>query len=334
MAALRVFGSGLAIARARYALESAGLEADVPLTRADSVTNEVWLTPGYVIRVNRRPDKRLWREAQLVGHLPPTVRSPRIVDYGSGQGFDWLVSHRRPGEVLSKCWLSMRFEERRRAVQQFAAQLRILHATPCPLELPVADAPQLLRRGGQEPPVEPLLSALDRVRGMKFVEPQLVAEIRERVEATASALGLFNDETFIHGDLTFENVLWDGTDISLIDFEWARPAPSDLDLDVLLRFCAYPFLHVPPEYEGRSTAEEYEDVPWWLAEDYPELFSRPQQIERVLLYSIAYDVRDLLAFPPPAPPRELSSHHPLHRLRRTIAGRSHIDVLSRPRAPA
>ena len=114
----------------------------------------------------------------------------------------------------------------------------------------------------------------------------------------------FDQHTFVHGDLTFENVLWDGHVVTaLLDFEWSRRAPADIDLDVLLRFACFPYLHVAEDYEAETRAIDYAEVPYWMAEDYPELFGFPQEFERLRLYSIAYDVRELLAMPadPPAP---------------------------------
>ncbi len=123
-------------------------------------------------------------------------------------------------------------------------------------------------------------------------------------------------------------MLWDGERISgLLDFEWARPGPPDLDLDILLRFCAYPHLHVAPDYEDRTRASDYAEVPWWIAEDYPELFDAPYVTERVRLYGFAWDVAELIAFPPRCDPRKLPVEHPYHRLRHAIDRTSYLDVL-------
>jgi hypothetical protein len=45
------------------------------------------------------------------------------------------------------------------------------------------------------------------------------------------------------------------------------------------------------------------------------------------VYSLAYDVRDLLLDPPTRPVDELSHLHPYHRLADTVDGRGHIDLL-------
>ncbi len=90
---------------------------------------------------------------------------------------------------------------------------------------------------------------------------------------------------------------------------------------------------VTPLGRFAPSAEEYAGVPWWLAEDYPELFEFPSQFKRLTLYSIAYDVRDLLMFPPAAPAQQLNELHSLNRLRSTVAGRSHLDLLDAARGP-
>ena len=121
------------------------------------------------------------------------------------------------------------------------------------------------------------------------------------------------------GDLDFENVLWDGEKITaLLDFEYARPGPPDLELDVFLRFCAFPFLHVAEDYEQVTLPGDYAEVPGWLAQDHPELFAHPRLRDRLRVYSIAYDLRELLMDPPDRPVELLSHLHPYHRLADTV----------------
>ena len=317
-----------AIARARRALEEAGLPVDLPLVRASSVTNEVWLSDRYVVRVNRQPNQRLRREAALGPLLPPEVGYPTIEAYGGQLGADWLIVHRVPGDPLSRSWPRMTRDERRRAVGQIADMLRALHRFECPDDVPEIDAPQLLRSHTFRA-VDPLLGALDQLATLPFVEPVFVEEVRELVLGTCSVIEPFDQSSFVHGDLTFENVLWDGHVVTaLLDFEWSRQAPADIELDILLRFACFPYLHVAEDYEAETRAIDYAEVPYWLAEDYPELFSFPHEFDRLRLYSVAYDVRELLAFPPNRPVRDLSPHHPYRRLERTVRGMGHLDRLA------
>ncbi len=303
------------------------LDATVDLEPASSVTNEVWLTPSHVVRVNRRPNQRLRREAILGPTLPAEIGYPMVVAYGGRLGADWLVVRRIPGRVLARCWPDMTSDQRREAVRQLTAKMKRLHQTPGPAELPPIDAPQMLR-GDTLSPVMSLLVAVDLVRSMTHVDRRLIGEVEKAVYRLTSAIEPFQSKYLVHSDLTFENILWDGEKITaILDFEWARTAPADVDLDVFLRFCCYPQLHVADDYVDRTHPEDYSDVPWWLAEDYPELFDHERQLDRLTLYSIAYDIRDLTMYPPTAPADQLNEHHAVNRLRRTVEGRSHLDML-------
>lgn len=324
--------NALALIRARRVLAAAGLDPTLPIERASSATNEVWYAGRYVVRLGPRGEGRLAREADVIPLLPPELGYPVVVASGADATLDWLVTRRAPGAALSRCWPSMSDDRRASAVRQLAAKLAALHATAPAVELPPpVRLPQLLdptaatgRRA-----VLPLLAALDRASNLPFVDRRVLADAADLARTTATALDPWPGTGLVHGDLHFENVLWDGSSVTaVLDLEWCRVGPADLDLDVLLRFCDLPFLHVAADYEAVTRPLDYERVPWWLAEAYPALFSVPRQLDRMRLYALAFDVRDLLVDPPRRPVREMSGQHAWHRLVRTISGTSHLDRLA------
>jgi len=321
--------TGLGRARAMQALAEVGLPSD-GLVRADSVTNEVWLTEDHVVRVNRDASHRLQREAVLSQVLPDEVGYPPLVQYGGEVGGDWLVAQRVPGKPLSRWWPTMEVAERREAVRQLAQRLRTVHQTSCPnLGGPVESQQLLARARTGADAVRPLIEAIKRARRLPHVDDGILREVAYHVESNADALEPFDEPTIVHGDMTFENVLWDGEQITaLLDFEFARPGSPDLDLDVLLRFVALPKLHVAEDYEDVTEAEDYADVPWWLAEDYPELFAHPRQFDRVRIFALAWDVRELLAFPPTEPLRDLHRHHAHRRMVHVLRNTSYLDRMN------
>jgi hypothetical protein len=117
--------TGLDLARAKHALEAAGLDASLALTRVSSVTNEVWLSDDFAVRVNRRPGKRLRREAQLG---PPAGRG-RIFVACAAAGFGWLVARRSAGRPQPS-WPTMSRAQRRHAVRQLAFMLQARDPDP------------------------------------------------------------------------------------------------------------------------------------------------------------------------------------------------------------
>lgn len=319
-------GTALAELRARTALRAAGLDPRAPLHRASSVTNEVWMTDTHVVRVNRSHDSRLAREAAIAAALPPEVGYPRVVAHGKRRGEDWIVVVRVPGTPLAHHWPRLTPIERHSAVTQLAARLRALHDTPAPADLlPVHGAPQLLEVNVDDPTVG-LVEALERLGRYEHVDPLLAREAAEMVIRMAPALDPFVAPTLVHGDLTFENVLWhEGEVTAILDIEWARPGPRDIDLDIILRCCAYPQLHVAERFEADTRAEDYADVPAWLEEVYSRLFAYPRLGERLRVFAIAYEVRELLAYPPTAPVEKLNPLHAYHRLSRVVRGKSYLD---------
>jgi aminoglycoside phosphotransferase (APT) family kinase protein len=313
--------------RARRALAAAGLDPDLPLIPVDSATNEVWAAGDVIIRLNRRTYPRLRREAQVAAALPPAVRYPPVVASGVEAGNDWLVLRRVAGTPLVRCWPHLAASDRRRAVHEVAVALRAVHSTVAPEDLAPAEAPQLLDTGLRA--TDPVCAALERAATLPYVDAGAMADAVGWVRTMRSALDPFDAPTLVHGDLHFQNVLWDGQRVTaLLDFEYARPAPADLDLDVFLRFCCMPFLFVPEGREGEARVEDYVDVPFWLRDDYPELFAHRRAFDRLRVYSVGFDVRYLLANPPTRPAKELTRHHPYRRLLATLRGSGHLDLLA------
>ena len=308
--------------KARKALMSVGLDAS-KFELACSVTNEVWLTETHAVRLNKAGGGRLRREALLSRYLPAALRYPTIVAYGGEVGADYLILERVPGRPLAHCWPTMADSARQNAVTQLAHQLQLLHYTRTPEGLPPIETPQLIRPGVSRP-AEALLRAIETARRMPNVDTTLMSDLSLLVHENAPALDPFESTTLVHGDLTFENLLWDGRKLTMLDYEWSQGAPPDVDLDILLRCCALPFLHVAPAYERLADPRDYRNVPGWLAQAYPALFEVSRLGARLMLYSISFDMRELLMFPPKASARDLSPHHPLNRMRQTVDGRSYI----------
>jgi hypothetical protein len=167
---------------------------------------------------------------------------------------------------------------------------------------------------------------VERLRARGDIDPALLRDAEELLVRTGDAVLDPGPHHLVHGDLTFENVLWDGSTLTgLIDFEWSRCAPADLDLDVLLRFCAYPAAHLPAHLEDQAFPADFAQVPRWMAEVYPQLFSHPRLLDRLRLYAVGFEVRELLTTPRIPSVASLRPLHPYRRLRQLLDGLSHLD---------
>ena len=261
--------------RRETALRGAGLDPTAVLTAAPSHANEAWLGDGFALRVNYRGDiGRLAREAELAARLPPAALYPGVLDYGENGEIEWLVTRRVPGTQLARAWATMTADHRRRAIEELAAALRVLHGI---------DPEGLAVDGELAPPhvlpLEPLVELLREVG----LDPAYEAFVRDRWDA-------FDDGNLgiVHGDPHLENVLWDGEHVSaVLDLEWSRRSFLECDLETILSLCDHPWLVVSEDYEHLARAEDYVDVPDWLRAVYPELFSHPRLHDRLAVLHIS-----------------------------------------------
>jgi aminoglycoside phosphotransferase (APT) family kinase protein len=237
-----------------------------------------------------------------------------VVAHGSVDGASYLIVRRKPGSTLARWWPDMRTSQRQDAVEQLAGCLRAIHFTEIPDGLaPVERPPQML--GSAHNPTLPLLQGLQQLRSNRHIPGSAIDDLETKVLALGPAVDDYTETRMIHGDLTFENVLWDGSRITaILDFEWARGAPRDLDLDVICRYIQWPHLHVDPAVAGHAKPSDYTDVLSWLDRSYPELFSHRLLRRRLALYCIAFDLRATLQNPPDQRPDRLPPMHPYSRL--------------------
>ncbi|MGF1598538.1 MAG: phosphotransferase family protein [Acidimicrobiales bacterium] len=312
-------------------LRAAGLPFGDALQPASSTNNEIHLSERCVVRVSDQSKNRLAREGALYRHLPTAPWRPALIAAGQQAGADYVIVERKPGRPLAHAWPSLSVMERRRAVGQLARCLRELHAVTTPDLPPIAGKPLHVLGSGRGPEhvTDPLLRALDHVSHHPAVDTGIVELARHYVLANRDHLDDHRNDHLIHGDVTFENVLADeGQITALIDFEWCRGAPADLELDVLLRCCALPQVHVAAEYAARSRPQDYAAVPVWLAEDYPELFAHPHLVERLTIYALAFDVRDLIETGTvPAQRSDVDDLHPYNRLINLVSTGGHVAEL-------
>jgi hygromycin-B 7''-O-kinase len=318
-----------AVLRAHHALQEAGLTGVGRLTRAANSTNEVWFIGPYVLRINPVVDQAiLVHERNVLQALCSSVRAPKLVGYGQGDLGEWLVVERLPGEELGRRWMTMAVDDREVAITALGHALRHLHATD-PVAHGLDRAPFITSlHCPHQLPVERLLERCIEASRLAFVDKGLIAEVVGVVTANADAID-DHPSSLVHGDIHFENVLWDGTTVGLLDFEFARPGPADLDLDILLHSLAEPDMHLGADYTAPKRAD-FERVPEWLRAAYPELFSHPRFADRMVVYRLAFEIRALIASPPDRPVSQLPVHHPYIRLERVVQGRSDLGWVLAP----
>lgn len=303
-------------------LRKLGLDSRTKVTQLDGQSNRVWLVGDHVVRINLKPEvPRLAWEAGVLNSLPEAFPCPRPSCFGREEQFEWVLQPKMPGSSLAATWPNLDRRSRRSLVHQLAAHLRTLHETALPAS--GRNFPHVGKLvGTAQQVVQQLQQLLIRVASQAMDLPGVDRGVLSSVLELAAAAGVVLGDVpcgLIHGDLHLDNLLVDDGEITaILDFEYARTAPLDLELDMLFRFCSFPRLFVPSELEPFLARAQFTDLPVWLAEEYCELFLIPNSRERLALYRLAYDLPMLLRFPPKPQQVTFSPAHPYSRICATV----------------
>ena len=313
------------------------LPAETPVL-LPSDSNDTWRIGSVVLRICWRGDRdRFLREAAVTSSLPPSVPYPEVLATGRDEDLAWQVTRVVDGVPLARVMPILSAGRRRDAVRQTGQILAALHAHPFPESVntvlakprPVGDVSLEALIGADIIPL-PLPRATQMIgwaRALPYVDAALMddiegcfrslAEVDPLNAAPEDAAGVPRDAPVcVHGDAHPINILWqDGRVTALLDFEWARLGPPDLELE--------PYLRGNPD-AGTDDEAAVRDIFGWLAETHPAAFAHPDLISRLWLYQLAHVLRQLLIWPPDRPASDLPVHHPLLQLRRILDGPEHL----------
>lgn len=315
--------------RLRQVCAVAGIEPATFPRRVQSGSNDAWLVDdrrlgAVVLRVAWRGDlTRLNREAAVLRQAPDGVPCPQVIQDGrtSVNGFpvSYALTRRIAGQMLVQQWPTLTAAERRSAVAQLAQAMRQLHqwTPPAPLtQLVCTRPPSYLDTVDWVVGTDLHVLPPSRVLALAENTPSLPHVDQDLIPAAIDAIGELSDldvvvddparHRLIHADLHFNNVWWSesGT-VTLLDFEWVRFGPPDLDLQPL---CDH------ADEDVRSGQDQHPTVLRWLAADYPELFQAPDLPARLLLYSLVYVLRQVII----TVPDQATDY--VNRLRRLVNG--------------
>jgi hygromycin-B 7''-O-kinase len=276
-----------------------------------SNNNDVWRLPAGHLRVAWRGDLgRMEQEARLLESVCAVVPVPQVLSRGRTETLAWSLQATVPGRPLDEY---LGGTDGRRLFRQSVKLLRALHLWEPPVDLRRQLTPgpgPVLQRVGKELVILPRGSVLDLVeqtRSAPFADGRVLDELAARVAVLPD---LDPSGPVLHGDFYLGNVIVDEGEVTaLIDFEFARTGPVDLEVISVVRAL---------DAENRSGVERPPLVEW-LQEDYPAAFGDPDLRLRLWLYAISYALRQALFWPADRPEEAgLDPDHPLHTLRRLI----------------
>ena len=288
----------------------------------------MWVSDGHVVRLTDGRFRDAYRhEAAVVDLLAGSeVPHARHLAHGDGPDGPWCISERLPGRTLHEAWPAADPRERRAMIESLGSALRALHRVPVPADLLppwLADALAGKPWPAFHPPVVgAALQQVEAARRLPGHDSRLLADVADWIQERL-ALFAVDEPVLVHGDVHGSNVIVDeGRVTGLIDFAEASAQPADVELDIILRWCAKA-REYPPAPDGRGLdGTTLTEVPGWLRGAYPELFGREHLRERLNSYDMHRELA-LYAHHPQPGARE-AAHD---RIARLLSGHNHLDGL-------
>lgn len=310
-------------ADARHALAMAGVPADGTLHKAFSYSNHVWVGDDHVVLIGRPGQRLLAHQARILEALPPEVPHADVVAFTETETdqVQRLVLTRAAGVTVHEAWPGLGERERRSVVAQLATGLEALHA--------VGDVERFRHHWVDEPDLEtyqqpprtrfPVL--LEVARALPIADQAFLDALEAFMDERLDAFTPADERVLVHTDVHNKNLLCDldapgGPRLTaILDFEFARPAARDLELDVVLRYGVLPM----PDLAEETRRAEVKRLARWLHEDYSHLFAHPRLVDRLEAYAVMYDLRQCVGWAAPYPDAPV-----WNQLRELVAGRGYV----------
>ena len=195
------------------------------MRRALGISNATWVGGGFAVRIaNTSVADSMAAEVALVRAMPPEVGHPMILGVGTIDGHDWIVTEEVRGQNLHEAWPSLTPEERRRAIRQLWARVRVVHDATPSLRLLVGS-----HAGFIPATADDARAAADRVSAALRLPEAQRSRFHEIIGDYYRAAPVV-EQVVNHGDLALMNALWDGEVVALVDFEFAVLGPVEIDL--------------------------------------------------------------------------------------------------------
>lgn len=280
-------------------LTSCGLR-EGRLVRAVSAANEVWIGQRYVVKLGSgRFRDSLAHEASVIAALPDDVPRAEVIAGGHADGREWLVLNRMPGTTLAHTWGAIGPAARDRFVEDLALAMKALHAVP---------EPRRFANPWLDDALAPAGSIADAYHAPPHRYPALVAAASGLLPA--AVLGDVGDtlahlvtafvgdrEVLTHTDLHAGNLLvHEGRLSAVLDFEGARPAAADQELDALIRFSGDdPALGVLRPAEKALHTRHLSEL---VRRRYPALDAHPRRADRLTAYGLLWCLVQVHHLPP------------------------------------
>ena len=234
-------------------------------------TNTIYLVDNYILRIctDNSNESRFANEIDFYKENSDNEGIPKLYLSDTSKSivpYYYEVMEKVNGNTLYEIWYKLSNEEKSKIVKQIIQIIRPFH----------------LRNEQSYDFEEYLKSKLTILKEKCELDDSLLNDLLNICSE------YFKNNTFglIHGDLHFDNFIYDGNKVHLLDFERSMVAPIDYDFRIFSRYDSEPYLWASAQTDMLTIETDYDDLMDMFLDNYPELNEVPNIRERIEFYSI------------------------------------------------
>lgn len=232
-------------------------------------TNTIYIVGDYVVRIcsNIKNEKRFKNEINFYKENTDNKFLPKMYvgDFSRKDvPYMYEILEKVEGKPLYELWYKMSDMEREDVIVKLIEVLKSFH----------------LRKVEN---IDFSLVLENRIRDIQS-KSTLPSDLFDMMIKKANLLFKDCKCGYIHGDLHFDNILYDGNKISILDFERSMIAPIDYDFRLLLMCEYYPWKWASVSTDMLTVENDYQGLRQMLLDNYYELNNIPNINERLDFY--------------------------------------------------
>ena len=239
-------------------------------------TNKIYETENKIIRIciNPNNEERFNKEIAFYKGQRNNLYIPKIYKADHSKTvipYTYEIIEKVPGKTIYEIWYQLSEEERDYLVKQIVEAIRYLHKQP-------------VKFFNWNKKIKEELLKYKEIEGLEECIFSLVTSCD--IYFSHNKFGL------IHGDLHFDNILYTGTEIKLIDFESVQVAPIDYDFRIIFQMREKPWKWASIRTDMKTIELDYENIMELFVNNYKELQKIKYLKERLLVYEILDILRE------------------------------------------
>ncbi len=243
-------------------------------------TNDVYfIDDNYVIKLSNdeKIKEKLTKEIVIYKNLVlPFI--PKYVSSGNYKDYKYLIITKVPGKPLYSIWHTLSKEKRKQLVIEIANVVKSFHRVNGKF-LEGYDEDSFREHIKSE-----LLKIIKKLQFLNFdvrILQNIVSKCFDEIFADIK-IGL------VYNDLHFDNFIYNGKKLYLIDFDRTLISSLDYDLMIFKTMCDNPRKFASEEDEENIVDSEYKDIYSIFKDNYKELFLNEFVDDRVFIYQFIY----------------------------------------------